>query len=283
MPTRTILLTLVVLVALGASAYAEELAKPTSTEALQHYEAGKAQFKAGQFQAAIDEFQTSLKLEPSPAAHFNAGQCYRTIAKVVDRTTSDRREHLERAVWHYERFIRTTTNTPEYTALATKHVAEVRTALDALPPPDPAVGPSSATNVTPATAAAAEPPQPRPPAAWWNDPLGWGLAGAGVVGLGAAGLLFHNASSLRDDASRTPDQKEASGLRDTADSRSLSGTIIGIGSGLLLGTGIVKLVMTDSPAADTPQRGDRSRHRSSSRPALGVWVSPTGASLFGHF
>lgn len=284
MPARTLLLALICFIFVGATAHAEELKKPAKPESLQHYDTGKAQFKSGQFQAAADEFQVSLKLEPSPAAYFNAGQCYRTIAKVIDRETSDKRAHLELAIWHYERFKNTTTNTPEYTALANKLVAESRVALDGLPTVEPVTSaPIAAPAENPPSAAPNEMPvQPAGETARsrWNDPLALTFAGVGVVGLGAAGLLFWNASSLRDDASRTSTQSEVNDLRDRADSRSLSGTIIGMGSGLLLVVGIVKLAIWDDRSADGASTAGRRRR---SQPTVSAALSPSGVLVFGHF
>ncbi len=285
MTTRTLLLTFTCLIFVGAAAHAEELKKPAKPEALNRFEAGKAQFKAGKFKAAAEEFESSLALEASPAAYYNGAQCYRTLAKVIDGETSDKRAHFQLAIWHFTRFLNTTTNTPEYAALANKLIAESIAERNALPKVEPVtpapsttVGP---TTVTPTPSTAEKPMQPGSARSRWNDPLAWAFTGAGVVGLGAAGLLFWNASSLRDDANHTTTQTEVNALRDRADSRSLAGTIIGVGSGLILIVGIAKLAITDVPPSGNLTAS--ARRRFGSRLTLALAVAPNGLSVSGHF
>lgn len=288
MPARTLLLALACLILVVATAHAEELKKPTDPEALKHYEAGKAEFKDKHFQAAADEFQRSIALEASPAAYYNGGVCYRTIATMIDLDPTDKRGHFELAIVHYERFLKTTKNTPEYTALVNKLVAETRAAIDGLPKVEPVASAPISTTTVPSTT---EPPTPTTPPEMpaqpaggrsrLNDPVGWVVTSAGVVGLGAAGLLFWNASSLRDEASHTSTQSERNELRDRADRRSLSGTIIGVGSGLVLIVGIVKLAIADTaPSGKAMASAGR---RTDTWPTVSVALSPSGLSVSGQF
>lgn len=104
---------------------------------------------------------------------------------------------------------------------------------------------------------------------WYRDPFGWGTTGAGVAVSGVGAWLLVNAAGLRSDANMTASQQERSTLRDKADSRSLAGTILAIGGGALVVTGVIKLAVHDSDAA------------ASTRVTVGV--SPTGVFAFGLF
>ncbi len=286
MNARILMLALVLLFGLGATARAEDLKKPTNADALKHYEAGKGLFKAGRFQAAIAEYQNSAQLEQSPAASFSLGQCYRMLVQHVDQDPKDKREHLGLAVFHYERFLATTSKTPEYTALAKEHVARSRAALDSLSAVEPAPPPvptqrNDVASPDMSTAAPRAEDQARSAARWHHDRFGLGLLGAGLVGVGASGLLFWSAASLRDEADRTATQSESDELRDRADRRSLTGTIIGVGSGLVLVVAITKLaIVDDEPPRRAAMAPSRRAHMNSN---VGLTVSPRGVVLFGQF
>jgi hypothetical protein len=70
-------------------------------------------------------------------------------------------------------------------------------------------------------------------------------------------------------AHRTPNQQEQNALRDKADSRALAGTILAIGGGALLVTGIVKLAIHG--------------HESATPTTASIGVSPSGVFVFGRF
>ncbi|MBA3459752.1 MAG: hypothetical protein H0T46_07315 [Deltaproteobacteria bacterium] len=286
MNARILALALILLFGFDATARAEDLKKPTKADALKHYEAGKGLFKAGRFQAAIVEYQTSAQLEQSPAASFSLGQSYRMLVQHVDQDPKEKREHLGLAVFHYERFLATTTNTPEYTALANQHVTWSRSELDAIRAAEPAI---SALPVVRNVVASPDMPieapraedQPRSAARWHDDRFGLALLGAGLVGIGASGLLFWSAASLRDEASHTATQSENEELRDRADRRSLTATIIGVGSGLVLVVAITKLAIVED---EPPRRAAMSpAHRTRTTSNVGLTVSPRGIALFGQF
>jgi hypothetical protein len=117
------------------------------------------------------------------------------------------------------------------------------------------------------------PPQQLPPphvvAPWYSDTFGWALASSGLAIAGVGLGLDLSASGLRDDANQTPNQQEQNALRDKADSRALAGTILAIGGGALLVTGIVKLAIHD--------------HESVTPTTASIGVSPSGVFVFGRF
>jgi hypothetical protein len=83
-------------------------------------------------------------------------------------------------------------------------------------------------------------------------------------------VLFADASSLNDQANHTASQQEANSLHDKADTRSLLGTVIGIGGAGLAITGAIKLAI--SPGA-----------LHSAGTSWNVGVSSTGMFVFGRF
>jgi len=140
------------------------------------------------------------------------------------------------------------------------------------------------TDAAPASGngSASEPPkltpspalQPQRPIAntekWYEDWFGWGLAGTGVIGVAVGGALLLDASSLNDEANRTAGQQEANSLHDKADTRSLLGTVIGIGGVGLLATGVIKLAIHPHASETTTT-------------AWGVGASSRGVFVFGRF
>lgn len=88
---------------------------------------------------------------------------------------------------------------------------------------------------------------------------------------GGAWLLV-DAANLRSDANTAPSQQETNALHDKADSRALSGTILAIGGGALVVTGIIKLAIHDPDPRPAPHANGWS-----------VGVSRNGAFVFGRF
>lgn len=91
--------------------------------------------------------------------------------------------------------------------------------------------------------------------------FGWGLAGAGVLGAGVSGVLFLDASSLRDDANNASTQEDADRLHERADTRQLVATIIGIGGLGLMVTGAIKLAIHDDAQRRSGPAGGSAHHR----------------------
>lgn len=88
--------------------------------------------------------------------------------------------------------------------------------------------------------------------------------------MAVGGALLLDASSLNDEANRTASQQEAASLHDKADTRSLLGTVIGLGGVGMLATGAIKLAIH-------PHAND------TTTTAWGVSASTRGVFVFGRF
>lgn len=69
----------VLAVTLAPLAVPRAMAQDVRAEARQHYMEGKSRFGAGDYQGAIQEFETANRLAPSPILHFNIGLAYERL------------------------------------------------------------------------------------------------------------------------------------------------------------------------------------------------------------
>jgi len=229
--------------------------KPTHTEAVTRYTRAARLYGNAAFADAIAEFKAAALVEPAPAIDFNLGVCYRLLGE-RDQDPGAKRQHYTDAIWHYERFIKTSPETPELAAEVEKLVDTMRAEIDAMQTSSPS--PTSARETTKA------------PGPFYADTIAWVVLGSGVAMVGIAGGLYWNASSLREDANATPDQKEQNVLRDRADTRSLIGTtLVVIGGGVTI-AGLIKLIAHD-------------RAPTHSKPTVDVGVWQQGITAFGRF
>lgn len=251
------------------TAYADPpLQKPRQAAALEHLEQASKLYNVRAFDKAAEEYKAGALIEPAPIFDYNLGQCYRQLHRYQD------------AIWHYQRFIHESPQTPEHVEAAQKFITEMQAELDQkamTEPPTESADAASQSKVapepkppTPHAGVVAPLPPPARPEPWYDDAMGWGLAGAGLVGLGVSGALFISASGLNSDADHATTQTEAKQLRDRADTRSLIGTVVGIGGAALFVGGVVKLAIHPSsePATST---------------ALNVGFSSNGLVLSGRF
>jgi len=232
--------------------------RPTKPAAIAHFQQGNAHYKLRDFEQAVQEYKAAALIEPAAIFDYNLGQCYRMLAKYPD------------AIWHYKRYLQSGIATPEETTSITTWISEMTAEMEqrakSTPPTEPATmqpSPAPTQRTQPALVDAAP---------WYHDALGWGLAGAGVAVSGVGAALFANADGLRSDANIAPSQQQRDALRETADSRALTGTILAIGGSALLVTGIVKLAIHD---------GDRGASTQAARWSVGV--SRSGVFAFGRF
>jgi hypothetical protein len=109
--------------------------------------------------------------------------------------------------------------------------------------------------------ASPSPPPERRASAWWTDPIGGALVGAGVVGLGVGAALLVSASVADDDKLTAATYGEYKVLDDRAESRGRFGVIAtAVGGALVLG-GIVRYAL---------RGGDEQRAQVSG------WIAPEG-------
>lgn len=255
------------------------LAAPKNTSARVRLQAGNQAYAASRWENAIEEYQAGASLEAAPIFDFNLGQAHRKLGR------------YERALIHYERFIKIGKPTGDVLDTVEGLCAEMRAHLAnralTMPPtgaaPLPERGTASRSPASTAVSSVEKPPstprslQPdqdavstrselphRTPTRW----VGWTSAGIGVAAVGASGYLFLRAGSMQDDAENEPDVRHRIELRDGAQTRRLAGTITGIGGVALLATGVVLLATHNSSPGDrTVQAG----------------VSGTNVVVFGRF
>jgi len=243
------------------------IAHPTSKEAQEHLAKGSKLYGVGEWAKAAEEYKAGALIEEAAIFDYDLGQTYRQAGD------------YKLAIWHYKRFLKAYTTPGPRLDSVNKFIADMQAELDQKArkeePTEPATvpGTGSATEPPkPATAPAVQPIAlaPREQEKWYEDWFGWGLAGTGVVGVAVGGALLLDASSLNDQANRTASQQEAKSLHDKADSRSLLGTVIGVGGLGLLATGAIKLAIhpTD-PNATTA--------------SWNLGVSSRGVFVFGRF
>lgn len=242
------------------SAYAQSaINRPTDPAAVAHFNQGNAHYKVRDFDKAVEEYKAGELVQSAAIFDYNLGQCYRQLAKYED------------AIWHYERFLHSGFATPEDTAAIQKWISQMRSEMEqrakSSPPTEPAT-----MQPQPAPPPQAQ-PLPRPHLVhvepWYHDTFAWGLIASGVVVGGVGGWLELSAAGLRDDANKTSNQQQQNALRNSADSRALAGTILAIGGGAILVTGIVKLAIHD--------------HEPTTSAAVSVGASPSGVFVFGRF
>jgi len=181
---------LVLLVVLGAGAPRVVLAQgldPDEEAARRHFDRGLSHYDAGEYEAALTEFDAVKKFRDSPALDYNIARCY------------DRLERYQEAVAAYERYVTQKPDAPD-AAATRERIATLRARLGTQPPkptPTPTPTPTPPVAVpptpTPAIATPAAPPVDegahKPSAARrYAAPIAIG-AGALVVAAVGAGLL----------------------------------------------------------------------------------------------
>ncbi len=197
-------------------------------------------YRIREFEKAAEEYKAGALVEDVPVFHYNLGQCYRQLDRYED------------AIWHYERFLDRGKPTGEVRAAVEAFLSQLKVELQRKAATPPRVEPPADP------AKPVQPPAPPkvvtvriPGEPWYRDRLGWGLAGAGVVAIGAGSWLLIDAKGIEDDANAQPGQAERDRLRDRASSRRVVGSVIG-GVGLaVLVTGVVKLAMSPSDREQT--------------------------------
>jgi tetratricopeptide (TPR) repeat protein len=239
----------------------DPLAKPTNAEAREHLSEGNKLYRVREFEKAVDAYKAGALKQDVPVFHYNLGQCYRQLGR------------YEEAIWHYERFLDRGKPTGELKDAVDAFITQMKSELEkkamTQPPVEPAPEPKPQATQQPAARVAPPPPtsEAKP---WYSDPLGWGLVGAGAIGLGVSGGLLLSANGIDDDANAEASQQTRMDLRERASDRRMLGTIVGVGGAGLLIAGVVKLVI--HPGA---------QERPTTSWKLGV--TSNGVQVFGSF
>jgi tetratricopeptide (TPR) repeat protein len=154
-----------------ASGSARAIEDPDTEIARRHFETGRDYYEAGNYQAALKEFEAARAVRPFPAFEYNIGRCY------------DRLERPSEAVAAYERYLAAAPDVPDADEVRERiRVLKLRIAVESpAPPPAP-------------------PPPPAPSRKRLIAPLAVGGAAVVVAAVGA-GLLGSVKADFDDLAS----------------------------------------------------------------------------------
>jgi tetratricopeptide (TPR) repeat protein len=236
----------------------DPFAKPNATEARDHLAKGNKLYAVRDFEKAIDEYKAGALVEGAPIFDYNLGQCYRQLGKYDD------------AIWFYERFINRGQPTGDVLSAVNDFISQMKAEREKKAMTQPPIeaapngkGSASSEVAAPTTlpvVSASPKTEPAAPgdssSSQGKDWLGIGLVAVGGVGVVVGGGLLWDAHSINDDANNTADQKSRDALHSKADTRSLTGTIVGVAGVAVLATGVIKLVVGHHHATPTTARWD---------------------------
>jgi hypothetical protein len=122
---------------------------------------------------------------------------------------------------------------------------------------------SDASDVSP-PAVVETPLQTDQPRAWWKDPVGGALVGAGVVGVALGTVFLIQGSNADSDAANATSYDEFASLSDRAESRGRLGVIGLVAGGALITGGVIWYA--------THKTAPRER-------TVSGWLAPSGGGL----
>lgn len=195
-------------------------------DARRAYDRGAESFRAGDYEAAIDHFESSYRLSHRAELLFNIG------------TAADRLGRLDRAIEAYEGYLAELADAPNRD-IVERRVAELHVLRRAATEPEP------------------EPvPEPTPPSAA-VDPAPWILVGVGgAIAIGGAILIGVAAADVAsvDGAPRGASWEAVRGAYERSEPLSIAGGVaLGVGLAMAVG-GIVWWASSPSPTAEPTAR-----------------------------
>jgi tetratricopeptide (TPR) repeat protein len=249
--------------------------KLTDAEAIAHFEAGNLAYKAGadksrsrpdrdrDLERAVAEYTAGQAKQDRPVFDYNLGLAYKALGR-----TDEAIEHLQRFLDLADATVSSAVRTDVENKLAAldpagKRRAELAkkraTAPPSAPVPPPVVPPMVATERAPmAPSAPPAAPSISPPgmattkanaprgSPRWPRVGGWGLTAIGLAGAGVTTWLLVDARSLDSEADNAQAHhlvSERQQLADRASERRRSAVLVGVGSGVLLASGALVLVL----------------------------------------
>jgi len=129
--------------------------KPALAAALDHLARATKLYNVRSFEEAADEYKAGALIEPAPVFDYNLGQCYRQLGRYKE------------AIWHYERFLKASPETPERNESVTGFIAQMRAELESRAMTAPPIEPAPLVTVQRNAAPVAR-PEP-----WYRDRAGW--------------------------------------------------------------------------------------------------------------
>ena len=204
----------VILVVAAASASAQPAGATLKPAARVHFTRGLKLYERKQYDAAVEELEAGLAVDPQPELLYSLGQAER------------RRGRCDRAIERYQACL-ALLQEPAAAAAVRLQIERCRAEQPKPPEASPAPAPATPTPPSPSTAAPeGEPPDWVEPAflptraappSWRRDPLGASLTALGLAGLAAGGALVGVAVNQLDHAGdsyqRYADARSAPTLR----------------------------------------------------------------------
>jgi tetratricopeptide (TPR) repeat protein len=239
---------LVLVLLLGAVAHADE--EPEKARGKAIWNEGVTLYNLGEFDEAIKKFEDAYRVYANPNILFNLGQAHR------------QKKDYDAAIFNFRAYLRLK---PQATNRGV--VEELITELEGLIAAQQQSGQKPPVNVEQPPPPAPPPAPPVEPRRWYEDQIGWGLAGVGLVAAGVGVALLVHGGSQASDAQATTDQQQAIDLNESArSSRRIGGIVAGVGAALIAG-GVVKMVLYERDGG----------------PRVAVAVAPGGIGLAGRF
>jgi hypothetical protein len=236
------------------------MAAPKGNEAKAAFTKGVAAYKKGAFDSASEALARSFALEADPDTLFAWAQSERQRGK------------CDKAIELFEKLLAYELPAANKQAIREK-VAECKAIVGAQkpapvePPPEPTPQPPPEPAPEPPPIVSA--PEPAPEAApegraWWKDPVGGVLVGAGAVGLGVGGYFMLSARSADRDADAATNYFEFEERTRRAEAHGRNGVIAAVAGGALVGAGIIWYAT----------RGPRPESTT-----VTTWLAPSGGGL----
>ena len=182
------------------------------------------------FEVAAEELKAAYLLDPNPDLLYAIGQVYAKMGRCPD------------AIEYYQSYLET--KPPPQAMVDTKTAIK---SCEKQPPPPP---PPENKPLPPPVVVA-----PLAPSAWYTDPVGGVLVGAGVVSMVVGVVLYTGARSDLDAAEEAPSLAEYDDLVDGARTKRTYSVLLIGGGAVLIGAGVARYVMRNRDAHETQRVG----------------------------
>jgi tetratricopeptide (TPR) repeat protein len=225
-----------------------------------------AAYDLGDFPKAIGLFKEAYEQNAYSQILFNLGQAYRQNGQ------------YDLALNTYQAYLR---NEPNISAddrtIVEEHIHDLEKLLaaqkqNAARPPT-GVSPIGST---PGGALMAPPAEPQ---AWYQSPLGWSLAAVGVAAIASGIGVWISVGPLNDKLATAPDP-EVPGIRSDISTRKTIGTVLLVGGGLVLASGITVFILKEKEHA---KGADAAGQASAGALRLELRVGPAWVGVHGSF
>jgi hypothetical protein len=226
--------------AVAAAERDASLAAPTEADALEHVRAGNRAYGVQQFDKAIEEYTAAGLVTSAPAVLYNLGQALRAS------------KQYEKSIRQYELFLSRGNPGKELRAFVECLIATMRGELDAAASKAPPTGPAPDGPEPAAPTVSGEPATPTPASSdgrssWTGRrKVALGVAGSGVLAIGAGVFFGLRSQGFEDDASELcpavecARAEEANELVDKAESNATYANVaFGVGVAAIAGAAVL--------------------------------------------